>query len=207
MRTARLVAVAALCLASAACVISEQDGDTGHQLPGYGSGYSAPVDVVFHFHSTANMTIVAGRSLALVIVGIWFMRAAGKPVGWLIGIPMLIVAAWLAFDGLRTLASYRIEVRVNDGMMVHIPPAARREISYDSIKTVDIEGYTYPRVAMRGMEGKKDPFMAGPPDWRKMTITLVDGETLVVDVERLSIEQRSNFFNALGKYGHLTPQK
>ncbi|MCU0242185.1 MAG: hypothetical protein MUF51_07160, partial [Vicinamibacteria bacterium] len=173
-------------LVCSACVISEQVGDTGHQLPGYGAGYSEPMNVVFHFSSTFNRTMVGARVLGLLLAAFWLFKALPRPAGAIVGLILIGATLFMLARDVPTLTQYRIEARIKDGLFVRIPPQPERLIPWDRIEHLRIEGYTWQPGQTLGPPGKGGPVFLQLPDWRTMTVVLTGNESVVIDVERLS---------------------
>jgi hypothetical protein len=200
-----------LSAAVAGCVISEQTGNLPQKLPGFGSGYSAPEDVAYHFASGFNWAIVVGRSLLLVVVAAWLYFSVGGVASRAIGVGLLAVAAWLLYQGVTTVVRYQVEVRVDQGLHVSVPPASPVEIPFEAIDTLEISGYEWQRARTSpgfgpGSAPTKLAFTE-LPDWRTMTIATTDGRRVELDLERLSIEQRQGLLSAIVRYGGLVEEK
>ena len=198
-------------LALAGCMISDQTGQMPQRLPGQGSGYSAPEDIAYHFDSGFNWGIVLGRSGLLLIVALWLFFSVGGTVPRVIAAVALAVAGWFLYEGLVNITRYRVEVKIDSGLYVSVPPADPVDIPWGTIETLDVSGFEW-------MRGQVQPgFGPNPvarklaftelPDWRSMSFVLTDGRTLELDVERLSIEQRQSLLNAIVRYGQLTEEK
>jgi hypothetical protein len=203
-----LVIALAAGAALVACVISEQTGHLPQKRPGYGSGYTDPEDVVFHFDSAANKAIVLGRSLALFAAAAWLFFAVRGPAPRVLAVALTAVGAWLLYDGLLTLTRYRVEARIAEGLRLQVPPADPVEIPWGSIETLTISGYEWQRGqnVQFGADRRTIAFTA-LPDWRTMTIRVADGGSVDLDVGRLSVEQRQNLLSAIVRYGGLVEQK
>ena len=201
-----LVASAAL----AGCMISDQTGQMPQKLPGMGSGYSAPEDIAYHFDSGFNWAIVLGRSLLLLVVALWLYFSVGGTVPKVLAAVLLAVAAWLLYQGLVTLTGYRVEVRIDSGLHVSVPPADPMDIPWGTIDTLEVSGFEWQRGQVTPGFGPNPQaqklHFTELPDWRTISLVLTDGQSLVLDVERLSIEQRQSLLNAIVRYGQLTEE-
>jgi hypothetical protein len=214
MRTSSCWALAfALLLAATltACMISDQTGQMPQKLPGLGSGYSAPEDITYHFDSGFNWGMVLGRSGLILIVALWLSFSVGGTVPRVIAAVLLVVAAWLLYQGLVTLTGYRVEVKIDSGLHVSVPPADPMDIPWGSIDTLEVSGFEWQRAQVQpgfgpNPQARKMHFTE-LPDWRTMSFVLSDGRSLVLDVEQLSIEQRQTLLNAIVRYGRLAEEK
>ena len=214
MRVSSLLVIALALLASAAlagCMISDQTGQMPQKLPGFGSGYTAPEDVAYHFDSGFNWGVVLGRSGLLLIVALWLYFSVAGTIPRVLAAVLLGVAAWLLYQGLVTVTGYRVEVRINSGLHVSVPPADPMDIPWGTIETLDVSGFEWQRAQVSPGFGPNPQAtqlaFTELPDWRTMSFVLTDGRSLVLDVERLSIEQRQSLLNAIVKYGQLADEK
>jgi len=205
-----LVFVLLASVALAGCMISDQTGQMPQKLPGMGSGYSAPEDIAYHFDSGFNWGIVLGRSLLLLVVALWLYFSVGGTVPRVLAAVLLAIAAWLLYQGLVTVTGYRVEVRIDSGLHVSVPPADAVDIPWGTIETLDISGFEWQRGRMAPGFGPNPQatklHFTELPDWRSMSFVLTDGRSLELDVERLSIEQRQSLLNAIVRYGQLTEE-
>jgi hypothetical protein len=193
------------------CVISEQTGHMPQKLPGFGSGYSAPEDISYHFNSGFNWGIVLGRSLLVLVVAAWLFFSVGGAVSRAVAVVLLVAGGWLLYQGLMTVTRYRVEVDIDHGVRFTVPPAATVDIPFDTIGTLEISGYEWQRgQTTPGFAPGAEPTTAlftALPDWRSMTIVTTDGRSLDVEVGRLSIEQRQGLLNAIVRFGGLVEEK
>jgi hypothetical protein len=204
-----LVVVSSTVLAG--CVISEQTGQMPQKLPGFGSGYSAPEDITYHFDSGFNWAMVLGRSLLILLVAGWLFFSVGGALSRGVAVVLLVIAGWLAYQGLMTVARYRLEVDIDHGVRFTVPPAATVDIPFDTIDSLEVSGYEWQRGQTTpgfgpGAQPTTVPFTELPA-WRSMTIVTKDGRSLDVDVERLSVEQRQGLLNAIVRFGGLIEEK
>lgn len=193
MRSRTLAAVVLLlCLgATTGCVLSTQDGEAGHV------NSRQPDEIAFHFDSGFNRGVVYGRSVALVLLGLWVIRfgrtGQGKMAFALLGtLPLTGVAFWLWQQGASTVSDYRIEVTL-DVLVVSIPPEPEHVIEWESIEGMYIEGVEY----------RVDTGIDTVAEYHYMDLHLDDGTTLPVDLKRLSVEQRGTLWRAIAKRAHL----
>jgi hypothetical protein len=185
----------AVALLSAGCMISEQDGQL---IPDGNLRYwnQQLGDVRFHFDSTFNKVVLYGRSAALVVVALWVFAAerGGKPLFSLVlGPPLLAAASFLVYRDLPTLREYEIAARAG-GLTLAIPPAPRREMTWDEIETMSVKGVELRRS--QEPPGGKNPFV-DLPEWESMELRTTSGETFTVDLTRLSQEQRQSVWKAI----------
>ncbi len=197
-------------VALAGCMISDQTGQMPQKLPGHGSGYSAPEDIAYHFDSGFNWGIVLGRSGLLLIVALWLYFSVSGTVARVLGVILLLVAGWFLYQGLVTVTRYRVEVDIDRGLVVSVPPDAAVDIPWETIETLDVSGYEWQRGRVTpgfgpNPQAKKLHFTE-LPDWRSLTFVLSDGRSVELDVERLSIEQRQTLLNAIVRYGKLVEE-
>ncbi len=214
MRVSPRWVIALALLASAVlagCMISDQTGQMPQKMPGFGSGYTAPEDVAYHFDSGFNWGVVLGRSGLLLIVALWLYFSVAGTIPRVLAAVLLGVAAWLLYQGLVTVTGYRVEVRINSGLYVSVPPADPMDIPWGTIETLDVSGFEWQRAQVSPGFGPNPQAtklaFTELPDWRTMSFVLTDGRSLVLDVERLSIEQRQSLLNAIVKYGQLADEK
>lgn len=185
-----------LSLPLAACLISEQQGEM-------------PQDVAFHFSSDYNKAFVAGRTLALLLVAFWAWNTErgsnSKMLTLLLGLPALTAAVWLGVRDWRVLSSYRIEVRPAT-LYLRIPPEPEKEVAWEAIETLGIKGFEWQRGQKLPFGGRAD-FWTQLPDWETMEIRAGGGQQYVVDLARLSIEQRQNLWRAIVQRARLIELK
>ena len=198
-------------IALAGCMISDQTGQMPQRLPGHGSGYSAPEDIAYHFDSGFNWGIVLGRSGLLLIVALWLYFSVAGTIPRVVAGVLLAVAAWLLYQGLVNITGYRVEVKIDSGLYVSVPPADPMDIPWGTIETLDVSGFEWKRAQIQQGFGpnpvaRKLAF-SELPDWRSMSLVLTDGRSLDLDLERLSIEQRQSLLTAIVKYGQMVDEK
>ena len=198
-------------IALAGCMISDQTGQMPQRLPGYGSGYSAPEDIAFHFDSGFNWGIVLGRSGLLLMLALWLYFSVAGTIPRVVAGVLLAVAAWLLYQGLVNVTGYRVEVKIDSGLYVSVPPADPMDIPWGTIETLDVSGFEWKRAQVQQGFGpnpvaRKLAF-SELPDWRSMSFVLTDGRSLDLDLKRLSIEQRQSLLTAIVKYGQMVDEK
>ena len=124
---------------------------------------------------------------------------------------LLAVAAWLLYQGLVNITGYRVEVKIDSGLYVSVPPADPMDIPWGTIETLDVSGFEWKRAQIQKGFGpnpvaRKLAF-SELPDWRSMSLVLTDGRSLDLDLKRLSIEQRQSLLTAIVKYGQMVDEK
>jgi hypothetical protein len=205
-----LVLALVVSAALAGCMISDQTGQMPQKLPGMGSGYSAPEDIAYHFDSGFNWAIVLGRSTLLLVLALWLYFSVGGTVPKVLAAVLLVIGGWLLYQGLVTVTGYRVEVKIDSGLHVSVPPADPMDIPWGTIDTLEISGFEWQRGPLQPGFGPNPQaqklHFAELPDWRTMSFVLTDGRSLVLEVERLSIEQRQSLLNAIVRYGQLTEE-
>jgi hypothetical protein len=175
------------------CMVSEQIGE-GNQ------------DLTFHFDTDFNLILLFARSGILALLALWIYTAWGKKAGaTVIALAVVGAAGWLFFQDFPSLNSYEVHV-FQDGLVLNIPPDSQKQIPWDSIDTLELEGYEYMAIPM----GNSTPFRSGTalelPDWETMQIKTTDGQTHMVNLKRLSIEQRQILAQAIVKRARLVAE-
>jgi hypothetical protein len=114
-------------------------------------------------------------------------------------------AGAIFFKDFPTLKSYAVQVS-RDGLELNIPPEPQQRITWDSIETLELEGFEYMAIPMR----TATPFSAGSalelPDWETMEITTTDGAIHTLNLKLLSIEQRQILAQAIIRRGGLVEE-
>lgn len=203
--SARIALAALLTFGLAGCVVSEQSGQL---VPDGNPRYwdQKLGEVSFHFDTPYNKAVVYGRSLLLALLGFWVFRAeqGGRRVLTVaLGVPLLALALFLLYRDLPTLLRYRIEV-LEGGLTLEIPPDVAHEVGWDGVEAMTVTGWELRR-------GKPGP--AGPnpfvdlPEWQAMDLTFAGGETVHVDLRRLSWEQRQSVWKAIAVRARLVERK
>ena len=208
MATARLrpvVLAALVALAGVGCMISEQ---TGQLVPDGNPRYwdQKLGEVTFHFDTTWNRVAVFGRSALLALLALWIFRSetGGKRVLTIaVGIPLLGVAAWLLARDLPSLRGHRIAA-LERGLALEIPPDPLREVPWADIDSMLVTGWELKRGAPP--PGGANPF-TDVPEWERMQVRTAAGETVDVDLKRLSWEQRQSVWKAIAVRAHLVERK
>lgn len=197
-------AVLLLAVSAASCMISEQ---TGQLVPDGNPRYwdQKLGDVRFDFDSPYNKGVVYGRSLALALLAFWIFRAekgGQRMLSLVLGLPLLLAAAFLLYRDLPTLRAYRIEATAG-GLVLEIPPDVMREVRWNGVHSLTVSGWEMRRTSEdpRG----KNPF-ADVPEWETMDLTLEGEETVRVDLRRLSWEQRQSVWKAIVVRAGLAPR-
>jgi hypothetical protein len=203
--SARVGLAVLLALGLAGCVVSEQSGQL---VPDGNPRYwdQKLGEVSFHFDSPFNKAVVYGRSLLLALLGFWVFRAeqGGRRVLTLtLGVPLLVLAGFLLYRDLPTLLRYRIEAR-EDGLTIEIPPDVAHEVGWDGIEGMTVTGSEL-RRENPGPAGS-NPFV-DLPEWHAMDLTFAGGETVHVDLRRLSWEQRQSVWKAIAVRARLVERR
>ncbi len=172
------------------CLMSEQDG-------------VYPEDVTFHFLSLFNVVILLVR-VAVVAACAWFAVKLVR-LGPVKQLPMLLAVggiglwfAWLLLGGAASAVSYRISVE-QDGLHVSRPLRKDADVPWERIWMVYVEGINW--TAQTGTTSRS-LLPEGYDELHEMTIYTYDGDH-VIDLERLSPEQRSNLFDAISGQAQL----
>jgi hypothetical protein len=193
------------CVLAAGCMVSNQKGQL---VPDGNPRYwdQKLGEVTFHFDSTYNQGVVFGRSLALVLVALWVFaseRGGKRVLTFVLGVPLVLGAAFLLVRDLPTLRHYRIAV-LDDGLTLEIPPEPAREIPWAAIDSLFVSGRELKR-------GPADPRGRNPfvdvPEWERMELRTTGGESFEVDLSRLSWEQRQSVWKAIVVRAGLSPEK
>jgi hypothetical protein len=163
-------------------------------------------DLTFHFDTDFNLIILFGRSAALAALGLWIYNAWKKSIfASLVAVAVLATAGWFFFRDYPSLKSYEVHV-LEGGLELNIPPDPQKRIPWDSIETLELEGFEYMTISM----GVSTPFSNAPqlelPEWETMEITAGGGQKHTVNLKRLSIEQRQILAGAIIKRAQLVEQ-
>lgn len=194
-----------LALSSTACAVSEQEGRL--QPPGNPRYHTDGQlgEVAFHFDSTFNKAAIFGRTAALGLLALFVFGSGSRGrnvVTTIVAVAALGAAAWLL---VRDLPTFSYEVRVGKGGLdLKIPPAAARHIEWSELEEMRISGYEW--IGARSL-GTSSPNFASLPEWQTMELRLVGGEEIVVDLERLSVEHRQNFWRAIAAHSDLSEDR
>ena len=89
------------------CMISTQEGERTHV------NSAAPDEIVFHFDTSFNRTLLYGRSIALLGIGLWFFRtrnSGGNVLCMVLAVVFVSAAGGWYFTGQRKLTNYRVEL-------------------------------------------------------------------------------------------------
>jgi len=171
----------ALFLLFAGCAISTMDGHPDSE-------------VTFHFDRSVNHLLMWGRTAGIALLGGWVMSTASsrgsRLVPTVIGLGIIAVGLYGLLHELPLISSYRIDVR-DSAVTLHIPPDLQRRIEWPEIESVYVEGF------------ERDLGSLKTQDWKTMTLTLVGGDELLVNLERLSIEQRRGVFMSIVRHAQM----
>jgi hypothetical protein len=174
-------------------MISEQSGQGNEEL-------------TFHFDTDFNLIILFGRSAAIATVALWIFNGWDKStVATIVAVVVFGAAAWLFIKDFPSLKSYEVHV-LEGGLELNIPPEPQKRIPWNSIETLELEGFEYMAIPMAA----STPFSAGSqlelPDWETMEIKTNDGQTHLLNLKRLSIEQRQILAQAIVKRAQLVKE-
>ena len=195
MGTLRLIILLSWAVLASGCMISEQAGQM-------------PQDLAFHFDTDFNRALVFGRPIALVLLVMWVFANFKKPNSILLSAPLLVLAGWSLSQDFPSLVDYRVEVQ-EDALYLKIPPEPEKVIPWNTVEEMEIKGVAW---AGAGARPTVTPTPFGPrkteyawselPEWHTMEI-MADGETHLVILEKLSIEQRQTLWRAIAKRARL----
>jgi hypothetical protein len=127
----------------------------------------------------------------------------------LVGVPILVFAGWTVARDYPSLSGYRIEVR-RDSLYLRIPPEPEREIPWESIQEMEIQGESWAtveggRTTTVNPDGSfqetKYPW-SELPQWKSMKI-VTEKDSFLVQLDRLSVEQRQTLWRSIAKRGQL----
>ncbi len=192
-------------LLTAGCMVSDQKGQL---VPDGNPRYwdQKLGEVSFDFDSTWNRTVVFGRSAALGLLALWILsaeRGGKKVLSLFLGVPLVGLAAFLLYQDLPTLLHYRIAA-LEGGLVMEIPPDVSVDTGWNAVEGLSVTGWEMKRGAP-GPLGK-NPF-ADVPEWEAMEVRLAGGETVAVDLRRLSWEQRQSVWKAIAVRAGLVEKK
>ena len=170
-----------------------------------------PGDLTFHFDTDFNRALVFGRVAGLGILVLWIFAKFKKPTALPVAVPILLFAGWTVQQDYPSLTDYRVEVR-EDALYLNIPPEPEGEIPWSSIEEMKIEGIGW-ATAGGDLPGTPTPFgvpkteyaWSELPEWKTMEL-LADGETHLVMLDKLSVEQRQTLWRAIAKHALLVKQ-
>ena len=135
----------------------------------------------------------------LGLLALFLFKAGGgrrSLVTTIVAIAALGAAVWLLVRDLPTLGSYEVRVGKN-GLDLSIPPELPRHIEWSELEEMRISGHEWIGARRLGTSG---PDFARLPEWRAMELRLGSGEEIFVDLERLSMEHRQNFWRAIAAH-------
>lgn len=162
-----------------------------------------PKDVTFHFVSFFNIVILLVR-VVVVAACAWFVVKLVR-LGPVKQLPMLLVVGgiglwfvWLLLGGTASLLTYHIAVE-QEGLRVSRPLRKGVDLPWDRIWMVYVEGINW--TAESGTTSRS-LLPEGYDELHEMTIYAI-GDEYVIDLERLSPEQRSNLFDAISGQAQL----
>jgi hypothetical protein len=154
-------------------------------------------DLTFHFDTDFNLILLFGRSGALAALALWIYTAWNKKTGAsIVALVVLVAAGGIFFKDFITLKNYAVHV-TQGGLDMTIPPDPQTRLTWDSIETLELEGFEYASVPVMS----STPFNPGSaiqlPDWETMEITTTDGTIHTLNLKLLSIEQRQIMAQAI----------
>ena len=184
-RASRLALVLVLFF-GAGCMISEQEGQGVQELS-------------FHFDTDFNRIVLFARSAAIGLVALWVFAGSRRKTGpVVVGVALLVVALGFFVRDYPTLSGYSVQV-LDEGLVLRIPPEKDKSFAWESIEEMYVEGVG-PASSPHGDAVTK---LLELPDWHSMRITLTGGETHLVDLKRLSIEQRQTLWRSIARRAQL----
>lgn len=201
---ARCLGLLLLLLPLSGCLLAEQVGE----LP--------KDDISFHCHTGFNQGVVVARSLAIGIVAAWIAAATrNKQIALAVALPLGAIAAWLLASGYREVDGFRIAV-TPEALLLGGGEAART-IAWDTVEEMrlhtksDVDTLS---LRYRGAEVNVPlgaPLGQAPAGFERMEQIerlelIVAGEPVVVDVARLSREQRHFLYQAIVQKASLERQ-
>jgi hypothetical protein len=196
MPAPRLLLLGFLILLHAGCMLSDQVGQM-------------PQDLTFHFDTDFNRAIVFGRAAGLMAIVFWLFAKFKSHTAILVGVPILVFAGWTVARDYPSLSGYRIEVR-RDSLYLSIPPEPAREIPWESIQEIEIEGESWATVE-GGRTTTVNPdgtfqetkyAWSELPQWKTMKL-ITEKDSFLVQLDRLSVEQRQTLLSSIAKRGRL----
>ena len=201
-----LVACCLLALLAAGCLMSEQIGEP----VGHGNSRMAGEDVAIHFDTDFNRIIMFARSAGLIAIALWLYSSWGtKPVPILLAGACIVWAGWLVVKDYPSLGGYRLEV-APQGLTLKVPPDLDTLIPWESIDALELEGFGYAKIGggpqVTPFGGARQSVGVELPDWKTMKLTLTDGQSHTIVLEKLSIEHRQIFAKALIKRADLVEE-
>lgn len=183
---ARTVSLSLLLLSFTGCMISEQLGQGDEEL-------------LFHFDTQFNRIMLFARSAAIGAIALWLFVGSRRKVGpILFGIALLAVAGGLFVKDHPRMSSYRVEV-LDEGLVLAIPPGPEKSFAWGAIEEIYIEGVGPTDSRPKDAVAK----MLELPEWHSLRITVAGGETHLVDLKLLSMEQRQTLWRAIAKRANL----
>jgi hypothetical protein len=193
MRSRRPFGAAFCLLCFSACMVSEQIGEGNEEL-------------TFHFDTDFNLYLLFGRSAAIAVLALWIFTSWKKStVATIIAAVVFGAAVWLVIQDLPSLKSYEVHV-LEGGLELNIPPDSQKRIHWNSIETLELEGFEYMAIPMAA----STPFSPGSqlelPEWETMEIKTNDGQTHLLNLKRLSLEQRQILAQAIVKRAQLVSE-
>lgn len=199
MRWIRLTPLLATLLVWGGCMISEQTGQI-------------PAELTFHFDTGFNRAMVFGRVAGLAIIVFWLFAKFKRHTAIMVGVPILVFAGWTLERDYPSLAGYRIEVR-DDALYLNIPPQNERRIPWEKIQEMELEGVdwatagrgTMTTVGPDGRRYTSEPAWAKLPEWETMKL-ITENDSLLVRLDKLSVEQRQTLWRAIAKRAHMVKQ-
>lgn len=177
------------------CLISTQEGERTHV------NTAAPDEIVFHFDTSFNRTLLYGRSIALLGIGLWFFRTrnSGSNVLCVVLAVVFVSAAggWY-FTGQRKLTNYRVELAPT-GLELQLPSQPTTHIDWADIESIDGDGVARD-VSFGGGKGRA---LQWSTEWQQLTIHLRGGDKVEINLKPLSMEQRGTLWRAVARFAEL----
>ena len=199
MPATRLLLLCLVITLHAGCMLSDQVGQM-------------PQDVTFHFDTDFNRALVFGRAAGLTAIVFWLFAKFKRHSAILVGVPILVFAGWTVARDYPSLSGYRIEVR-KDALYLRIPPEPERGIPWESIQEMEIEGESWATVE-GGRTTTVNPdgsfqetkyAWSELPQWKSMKV-ITEKDSFIVQLDRLSVEQRQTLWQSIAKRGQLVKE-
>ena len=175
------------------CMISTQEGEKTHV------NAKDPDEIVFHFDTSFNRTLLYGRSMALVGLALFFMKTRGAGGGNVLTILLAVGlgagAIGLYVIGNNKISDYRIAMNPV-GMTLDLPAKPTKLIEWKQVEGIDGEG----QATDVSFGGKQAMWST---EWESCTIHLRGDEKVFLNLKPLSYEQRGTLWRAVARFAEL----